>query len=401
VSEENREPSVSEGENKPDPEPENGAEAGPAPEPKKKKAKAAASESVKDRNQRIREEAAARRRNRREQERQRAAPARNLDASEIVDDALARGTHNLGLLLRKHFNKIQWAAALIVVGGIGYKIYDVRRERTVGENSDKLLAAVAAERARVGEGEAKPDAYSGLEDTRKTFATEEARLKAAADAYKTAAATGGTTATLARLGEAGILYDQGKYKEALKAYQDVRGSELAGKDEDVKGRAIEGIGLSHEGLGELDAALKSFRELENSGITGFAPLGQFHQARLLRAKGENDKAKELIKKVVDKLAEKDKDRAPGMPPSYLQSAARELYAELDPEAAAAATMPQTIDPAVLEKISKETGKSGGVDPEKLKELLKQVKDATGSTPEESPAPQEAPAPEPAAPASAP
>ena len=237
MSDENREASPSEAEKKPETEPEiesDEAEASEAPAaaPKKKKAKAAGNESTKDRNQRIREEAAARRRNRREEERERAAPARNLDASEIVDDALARGTHNVAQLLRKHFNKLQWAAVLIIVGGIGYQVYKLQRDRVIGENSDKLLSGVDAEDARVGEGDPGPDQYSGLSDTRMHFATEEARLKAAAEAYKNAAAIGGTTATLARLGEAGIYYDQAKYKDALKAYQDVRDSALAGKDVD-------------------------------------------------------------------------------------------------------------------------------------------------------------------------
>jgi tetratricopeptide (TPR) repeat protein len=379
-------------ENEGKPEAELGA---PAP---KKKAKAESSESVKDRNQRIREEAAARRRGKREEERRRAAPARNLDASEIVDDALARGTHNLAQLLKKHFNKIQWAAAVIIVGGIGYKVYTVRAKRVVGDNSDKLVAAIGAERGRIGQGESSPNSPTGINDARKHFASDEARLKAAAEAYQRASEAGGNSGTLARLGQAGILFDQAKYQEALKAYQDVRDSKLATKDQDVKARAIEGVGLSQEALGQIEPALKAFRELENSGITGFGPLGQFHQARLLRAKGENDKAKELVQKALKKLDEKAKERAPGMPPSYLQTAARELLSMLDPQAAAATSSIKNIDPAVFDKLGKEPGDQG-VDAAKLQELLKQVQEAATGSPE-TPAPpeqQQAPAP----PASAP
>jgi len=406
VSEENREPSLSEGEKKPEDDDPDEAEAkeAPAAAPKKKKAKAAGSESTKDRNQRIREEAAARRRGKRDDERRRAAPARNLDASEIVDDALARGTHNVALLLKRHFNKIQWAAVLIIVGGIGYKVYTVRAKRVVGDNSDKLLAALSTEQARIGEGESAPNPM-GLSDTRKRFPTDEARLKAAAESYQAASASGGTTAALARLGQAGIFYDQAKYQEALKAYQDVRDSDLASQDQDVKARALEGVGLSHEALGQVEPALKAFRELENSGIPGFGPLGQYHQARLLHAKGDNEQAKKLVQQVLDKLKEKVKERAPGLPPGYLQTAAVELRGVIDPQAAAAATSIQNIDPEVFEKLSKEPGK-GGVDPARLQELLKQVQGAVTGSPE-APAPPEeeqAPAQEeqaPAPPASAP
>jgi hypothetical protein len=384
-SEENREPAETEAEENltdaDEGEGEGEAKAkAETPAPKKKKAKAASGEANKDRNARIREEAAARRRDRREDAGRRAAPARNLDASEIVDDALARGTHNAALLLKKHFNKLQWVAVLIVVGGIGYKIWSVRSDRIVGDNSDKLLVAVNDERARVGEANSEPDRYSGLVDTRKRYADEAARLQAAANGYRAAAAIGGNTATLARLGEAGILYDQAKYKEALKAYQDVRDSELAGKDLDVKGRAIEGVGLSQEAQNELDAALKSFRELENSGISGFGPLGQFHQARIYKAKGDTEKAKELVNLALKKLDEKAKDRAPGLPPSYLQSAAKELLGVLDPQAAALSAMPQGMDPQALEKLRQETGKKQDIDPKKLEELLKQMQDAQKGMP---------------------
>ncbi len=326
-------------------------------------------ESAKDRNQRIREEAAARRRSKRDDERRRAAPARNLDAGEMVDDALARGTHNLGLWLKKNFSVIQWVVVLGVAGGIGYKIYSVRHERTIGETSDKLIAAVDAEAGSVGEQNTEPDRYTGLTDDRPHFATEEERLKAAAAAYNAAAST--SLGSFAKLGEAGILFDQGKYKEALAAYEAVRDSDLAKRDNDVRGRGIEGVGLSQEALGNTDAALKSFRELENSGIAGFGVLGIYHQARVSYAKGDVEKAKELVttarKKLEDKA--KDKPRVPGMPPGYLEASVRDLLSIIDPSAAASMAMPSGIDPAMLQRLRGESA-NGKMTPERLQELLK-------------------------------
>src|SRR5690606_14913313 len=131
-----------------------------------------------------------------------------------------------------------------------------------------------------------PDRYTGLSDTRKEFPTEEARLAAAAAEYrKVADSTTGPTSTLATLGLAGVLYDQGKYAEAQAAYEKVKNSPLATKDRDVRGRAIEGIGLSLEAQKKTDAAIGAFRELANTDIPGLKDLGEYHQARLLIAKG--------------------------------------------------------------------------------------------------------------------
>ena len=80
-------------------------------------------EVIRDRNKRVREEAAARRRSKREAETRRAAPARNLDATEIVDDALARWTHVTSTWLKRHLNTLQWVVLALIVGGIGYQIY--------------------------------------------------------------------------------------------------------------------------------------------------------------------------------------------------------------------------------------------------------------------------------------
>jgi predicted negative regulator of RcsB-dependent stress response len=368
--------------------------------PKAKKVKDG--ETAKDRNQRIRDEAAARRRSKRDDEQRRAAPARNLDAGEMVDDALARGTHNIGLWLKKNFGIIQWVVVLGVAGGIGYKIYSVRHERTVGETSDKLMAGVNAEAASVGEQNTETDRYTGLTDSRPHFATEEERLKAAAAAYN--AATSSSLGGFAKLGEAGVLFDKGKYKEALAAYEAARDSDLAKRDNDVRGRGIEGVGLAQEALGNTDAALKSFRELENSGISGFGVLGIYHQARVSYAKGDVEKAKELITSARKKLEDKakDKPRVPGQPPGYLEASVRDLLAIIDPNAAASMAMPSNVDPAMLERLRGESAKAGGkISPEKLQELLKTLTGPGAPGGEGAPAEgaPEAPAPEaPAAPA---
>ena len=61
------------------------------------------------------------------------------------------------------------------------------------------------------------------------------------------------------------------------------------------------MGLAPESKGDIDGALKSFRELENTDASGIKELGMYHQARILFAKGDTDKAKELLKRAREKI----------------------------------------------------------------------------------------------------
>lgn len=358
---------------------------------KRKKRKAAGdTEAIRDRNQRIREEAAAKRREKREGEKKRSAPtAQRLDASEIMDDALARTTHVAGNWLKRHFNVVQWVIVLAVGGGIGWQIYAYRKDKSEGATSDLLMKGVEAELNAVSEEPPVADPYSGLEAPQKPFKDDAERLKAAEAGYRAALGESGPPGTLARLGLAGVLYDQGKYQEALKEYQAVRSSELAGKDSDVKGRALEGVGLSEEALKNLDGAAKAYRELENNSGQGFAPLGLYHQARIARQKGDDEAAKKFLKLALEKF-EKTKDLTAG--PSYTELAARELLAIIDPSAAA--TAPGKITPEQIQQLA---GGDGDLSPEKVNEILKKL----GQTSPPAPASQAPVAPEPpAAPAPA-
>jgi tetratricopeptide (TPR) repeat protein len=337
-------------------------------------------DAIRDRNRSARDKAIARRREKRERE---AAVARGLDASEMVDDALARATHGITQWVRKHFTVIQWVIVLGVAGGIGGQIWSWRHGKTVAKASDTLLYAVAAEEGRVGDtaSQATPDPRSGLVDPRPVFDTDEARLGAARERYERAVELrkGSGTAILAKLGLSGVLYDQGQYDEAIRAYEEVKGSDLAKHDADVRLRAVEGIGLAREAKGELDLALKSFKELENSEVVGFKPLGLLHQARIHLAKGEKDRAKELAKAAQEQT---NKERSPYQTAGYLDNASRELLAAIDPSSlpptpGASYTQDQLDslreqimkDPTRLQKMLEEMGKGVPQVPDLPFELL--------------------------------
>ena len=355
--------------------------------------------TIRDRNKRIRAEAAEKRRRTRDgtPERRR-APARNLDAGEIVDDALARSTHAAWAWLKRNSNRVQWVAVALIVGGIGWKIYTYRQSRNIADQTEALVQAIAAEHGRVGEASKAPDPYTGLVDNRPVFATDGDRLKAAEREYREAAAViKGPGAELAELGLAGVLYDQGKYAEAKKAYESVRDGGLSTLDPDAKARAIEGVGLSLEALGQREQALAAYRQLENSEVPGFTVLSLYHQGRLAFAAGERDKAKELLKKALDKLTKtQDKDKRAASRPGYVEQQVRELLGALDPSAVP--QPPSALSPESLEALQKTLKDAGGkLDPKQLERLMKSM-GATNAG-DLGQAPPAAPAqPEPAQPA---
>jgi tetratricopeptide (TPR) repeat protein len=356
----------------------------------KARAEAGGTEDIRDKNQRLRDKAAARRREKRERE---AAVARGLDAGEMVDDALARATHGATSFLRRHFNIVQWVIVLGVAGGIGYQIWAWRHGKNVAKASDALYAGVEAELGRVG-AEEPADPLTGLADPTRVFATDEARLSEAAKKYEEAATLrkGSGTAILAKLGLAGVLYDQGKYDEAIAAYEDVKASDLAKHDADVRLRAAEGVGLAREAKGDLDGALKAFKELENADVVGFKGLGLLHAARVHYVKGDKTKAKELAKAAQEQTT---KEKSPYQTAGYLDSASRELLAAIDPStipptpAAAAGYSPEQMD-ALREQIMK--------DPTKLQKMLQEMGKSVPKLPE-MPMPPPMEPPEPAPPSS--
>lgn len=262
------------------------------------------------------------------------ASAQGLDASEMVDDALARGTHTVAKLVRRHFGVIQWVVVVVIAGGIGLAIYRHRTQSQHEKASDALMKGVVAQNGKLLS-QSLEDATrdTGVEDPRPSYSSAEARLKAATEAYRAALEQhpGATSTVLVKLALAGTLFDQHKYKEALTLFEEVQNSKTALQDGDVKGRAIEGVGLCQEALGNKKAALKAFRGLENTDIVGFGPLGKYHQARLLVSDNKPDQAKQLLLKAKEKL-EKDDLSNPNNPQAqgYLALAIQQLLETIDP-----------------------------------------------------------------------
>jgi tetratricopeptide (TPR) repeat protein len=249
-----------------------------------------------------------------------------------MDDALARSSHAAANFLTKHFNKVQWLIMAGLVGWIGYEVYSWRHARTTEKATDAIFKALDAETGKVGADEPNlGDDRGAPTDARRSFPSDEARLKAAKAEYVLASGTvGQSTSVLADLGLAGVAYDLGQYKDAQVAFEKVKQHPAYASDSDIKGRTLEGLGMALEAQKNDDAALKTFRELSNMDGASFSALGFYHQARILKGQGKTEDALKLLDKAGEKLA--TLKETPGVI-KYLGGQVIELVELIDPKKA--------------------------------------------------------------------
>jgi hypothetical protein len=263
-----------------------------------------------------------------------------LAPGEMVDDALARGMAGTSRWLRENFGTLQWVIIGAVVLGAGYAAYDYRSVKRAEAASAELIKGTVAERGRISSSSTAKPEEGASDDPTPVFKSADERRDTALASYRkvTSSYAGSGAAILARLGEAGVLLDKRDWDGALAAYREVKGSPLANVDASVRGAALEGIGLALEGKGNTDEALKAFHELENSGAAGPKELGLYHQARILFAKGDTDKAKELLKTAKDRIKSQGGASSAGAaageshPYRFLETQVDDLLKRIDPSA---------------------------------------------------------------------
>jgi predicted negative regulator of RcsB-dependent stress response len=264
----------------------------------------------------------------------RAEPKRTVAVAADADPLIER-TAKLSDWAKKNQATVQKVGAVlaVVLLGVAGWLYWQNKQET--EASVLLAKAVSDERARIGE----PPKDDEDPDPTPTFKTFEARRDAALEKYRQVEQKFPRTgaAILARLAEGSLLLDKKDSAGAIAAYTDVKNSPLAAADNEVKGRALEGLGFAYELDGKLDDAMKTYKELENTvDVRGFKELALYHQARIAMAKGDKDKAKELLTTVRDRLSKPDENpgsmlSGPSFP--YLSEMAGDRLHELDPSAA--------------------------------------------------------------------
>jgi hypothetical protein len=258
----------------------------------------------------------------------------------------------LSQFLKNHGRTVAGIVALGLLGGAGLVGAQYLKQKKEGEASSLLSDGIRSERGRVGD-RADGDEFK---DPHPVFKTKEERLAAASQKYKEVQSKfpGTGAATFARLAEGSLALDKRDPDAAIAAFTEVRGSTLGLADSVVRARAVEGLGFAQELRVEKDpaskdkslgAALDVERTLE--GIEGFKDVGQYHQARVLEAKGDKTKAIELLKGIFEKL------KKPGEPYVYLKGMVTERLRLLDPTA---------VPP------EPKHGAGGGLSPELLKQL---------------------------------
>jgi predicted negative regulator of RcsB-dependent stress response len=317
-----------------------------------------------------------------------------LAPGEMVDDALARGMAGGGRWLKKNFGTLQWVIVGAIAAGIGYAVYDHRMDKRAEQASGELMKGALSERGRIAGTSAPPKPEEDtVEDRTPVFkSADERRETALASYHKVVSSYPGTgAAILARMGEAGILFDKRDWDGAVTAYREVKESALAKADVTVRGRAIEGAGLALESKGDIDNALKSFRELENTDVRGLKELGMYHQARILFAKGDTDKPKELLKNAREKLNGASSGNPAGPageshPFAFLESQIDDLLRRIDPTAVPASAPPSMggMPPGM--------GDPSQMTPEKLQRLQEQLKRSMQEAKNKLPPPAPIPAP---------
>ncbi len=260
-------------------------------------------------------------------------PALAIDADPILERAA-----KLRRWMGQNARSVAVIAGVVLLGGGIFGVISYLGQKKEAAASTLLARAVADERGKVGEDKDEDD-ENRLKDPRPSFKTPEERRDAALAKYAEVVAKyrGTGAAMLARLGQAGVLLDKRDVDAALTAYRDVRSSPLALADGEVRGRALEGIGLVYELKAflnpsergaMLDEALKAFRELEKTDVRGFRELGMYHQARVLEAQGDRATALEVLKKVHAEISKQGE--ATVFP--YLDTVVDDRIRALDPSA---------------------------------------------------------------------
>jgi hypothetical protein len=268
-----------------------------------------------------------------------AVPARRATAvaTSIDGDPLMEKAAELSKWAKANAKTVGTFVALAVLGVAAFGGYLVMQKKKETDASAELSKAVADERGRVGDPD-KEDDPNRPKDPSPIFKTADARRESALAKYRDVETRfpGTGAAFLARLSEGSILLDKREPDKALEAFNAVKVSALAQADAEVKGRALEGSGFAYELKAQaaptepkhLDEAIKAFRELETTDVKGFKELGMYHQARVYEAKGDKDKAKELLKSLWERVNKPGENH----PFPYLQIVTEDRLRALDPTA---------------------------------------------------------------------
>jgi hypothetical protein len=301
-----------------------------------------------------------------------AVPPKRVALAADANPLLA-GTGRFGEWVRKNQSLVVGASVVAlaaIVGGGGYVWWAQKTELGA---STTITEAVSDELGRIGDPAKEEDEDTRPKDARPVFKTDADRRDAALAKYRDVETKykGTGAAYLARLEEGSLLLDKPDLDGALAAFQDASKSPLAAADPEVKGRALEGMGLAYEAKSKatpadaakwLGEAMQQFHALENTDVKGFKELGMYHQARVAEALGDKDKAITLLKALRERLDQPGENH----PFVYLESVTDDRLRALDPT-------------AIKPKPKGQMGGPGGnnMTEEQIQKLIEQMKAKSG------------------------
>jgi hypothetical protein len=282
---------------------------------------------------------------------------------ELEDpDALMTATLRVMEWSNKH--RAQIAYAILLAAGavgvvIGISFYQAHKEQ---QASQLVNQGVTADLAPIRTGEEDPEIAKRLKFYGSEAEKQTEALAAFKDAYAKYKDIG--PGIIARIGEAGVHLDRKEWDEAIAAYTEVKGSQLAAADPQIRVRVLEGLGYAREGKGLLDDARAAFVELANvDAVKSAKPLGLYHQGRIDLAKGDRQGAISKLKAAHDAIT------APGAASAkYLKDQVEKLLGSLDPS-----LVPKPSPTAgQIPGMPQGTGPGGKLTKEQIDEFLKSM-----------------------------
>ncbi|MBI4509859.1 MAG: tetratricopeptide repeat protein [Deltaproteobacteria bacterium] len=229
--------------------------------------------------------------------------------SKGPQDELVTLTDRAIKALSPHFKKIAVLAGACALVIAAINIYNSQREKKRVAATRNFGEAMQVLKAPIDPEGAPP--VSGKKDETPRFKTPKERGEAALAKISTLRKehASAQVALQAQLAEAGVLFDLGRYDEAIAAYK--RYLEQADSAQ-LRIVAREGLGLAIEAkaLAEKDAkareaglseALKTFEQLQPDENGFYREMALYHQARLKATLGDRAGATALYKQIVDKF----------------------------------------------------------------------------------------------------
>ncbi|MBN2498789.1 MAG: tetratricopeptide repeat protein [Deltaproteobacteria bacterium] len=186
------------------------------------------------------------------------------------------------------------ACALVVVGVFGFRWYFEAAEEKAS------MAFMSAHKIYTAKVTPNPEADESATQADGTYPSEEAKYRAALDAFEGVRKlhSGSKTSSLATYFIAECQRRLGMHAEAVESFEAYLREE--GPKAPLAPFAIEGIGATLESQGELDKARKHYRRLTEKPFEHNDDRGLYHLARLEQKSGNGQKAAALFAEILQK-----------------------------------------------------------------------------------------------------